>query len=158
MNKFQRNMTVSAAALVAALVMAPKSEAQGRERSHVETQARGSGRQEGRGIERRHELRENRSDRGRSSDRRDFSPAPRYRGVAPRPYAGFRGNGYRYGNGYSAFRSFGGIRFYSYCPSPGYVYISDGDYEGWVEPPYLGAIWLPSHYDQFGIWCGGHWR
>jgi hypothetical protein len=27
-----------------------------------------------------------------------------------------------------------------------------------VHPPYRGAVWVPGHYDRFGIWIGGHWR
>jgi hypothetical protein len=148
MKNVLRNVTLTAAALVAALAVAPKSEAQERFRG------RESGRFE------RHEVR--RFDRNRGFGRdgrlnRDFRRFDRDdRRFFPRHFA----PGLRYGAFHSVapFRVFRGVRFYSYCPGPAFVYINDGDYAGWVYPPYAGAVWAPGFYDRFGIWIGGHWR
>jgi hypothetical protein len=72
-----------------------------------------------------------------------------YRYVAPvRPYV-------RYGYGAAPYRLYSGFRFYSACPGPGYVYIAD---LGWVLPPFLGAVWVPGHYDIGGYWVDGFWQ
>ncbi len=52
------------------------------------------------------------------------------------------------------FRVISGIRFYNYCPGPGYVYVDDG----WVLPPYAGAVWVPGYTNRFGVFIVGHWR
>ena len=52
------------------------------------------------------------------------------------------------------YRVVSGVRFYSRCPGPGYVYLEGG----WVAPPHAGAVWVRGHHDRFGIWIGGHWR
>jgi len=111
MKKIVRNLMLSAAALVAALTVAPKSEAAWRVRVR----------------------------------------APAYR-IAPWRFVGYpyRSVGYRV----APFRTFGGFRFYSYCPGPGYVYVSDG----WVLPPYAGAIWIGGRYARGGVWIAGHFR
>lgn len=78
--------------------------------------------------------------------------APRY--VAPvRPYVRYGyGGGYAYG---APFRTYAGVRFYSSCPGPGYVYIAN---VGWGLPPFQGAVWYPGYYDDEGIWIEGCWR
>jgi hypothetical protein len=130
MNNTMRNLTLSAAALAALTVIAPKAAADDHGRGrHVEAP-------------------------------RQAVHAPAFRGnawrgpsrayVAPvRPVA-------RYGYGSRApFRVFSGFRFFSYCPGPGYVYV--GSY-GWVLPPFFGAVWIPGHYDVGGFWVEGGWR
>jgi len=128
MNTTMRNLTLSAAALAALTVIAPGASAE--ERGH------GSPRQEVR------------------------APAPRgpaYRAPARAHVAPARSVvRYGYGYGYRApFRVFSGFRFYAACPGPGYVYISD---YGWVLPPFLGAVWVPGHYDIGGFWVEGTWQ
>ena len=115
MKNLIRNLTLSAAALVAALVMAPKSEAReiarfARPGGHVRVHA------------------------------------PRRVYVAPRFYTPLRHA--------VPFRVVSGVRFYGTCPGPGYVFV-DG---GWALPPFASAVWVPAHYDRFGIRTGGHWR
>ena len=70
--------------------------------------------------------------------------APAHR-IAPYRVVGYR---------VAPFRTFGGFRFYSYCPGPGYVYVSDG----WVLPPYAGALWITGHHTRGGVWIAGHFR
>jgi hypothetical protein len=147
MRNLIRNMTLSAAALAATLVTAPT----------VSADQRGGVQRENRERQGRVESPRRDVNRGRDFDRnrdRGFHGNEGFRAhVTPRYFAP------RFVSPrYAPFQVFGGIRFYSTCPGPGYVYISDGDYEGWVYPPYLGAVWLPGHYDRFGIWCGGRWR
>jgi hypothetical protein len=147
MNNTMRNLTLSAAALAALTVIAPKAAADDRGRDH----GRGNApRQESRGNAPRQEYR-------REAPRQEFhgrvSGGYGSRGrayVAPvRPVA-------RYAYGYRApFRIFSGFRFYSACPGPNYVYISD---YGWVVPPFFGAVWIPGHYDIGGYWVDGFWR
>ena len=136
MNTKMRNLTLTAAALAALMVTAPKAAADehGRDRNRRETP--------------RQEFREERHER---NDRHEQG----YRGygrayVAPvRPVA-------RYGYGYAApFRIFSGFRFYSAYPGPNYVYIAN---YGWVVPPFFGAVWIPGHYDIEGYWVEGFWR
>ena len=113
MKKILRNVTLTAAALVAALAAAPKSEADVRI---------------GFGFH-----------AGPRAVYAPYYPYGPHRYVAP-------------------FRVFHGVRFYSYYPGPGSVYIVDGGYTGWVLPPFAGAVWVPGYYDRFGFWVGGHWR
>lgn len=167
MKTFRRTVTLSAAALVAAVMTAPNSDAQERSRGRAEAPARGSERNGGGHTDRSQGDRFNqhgggrfdrdgRSDRGRlDRDGGRFAYGPRFRGI-PRyaPYRSFVSSRFY---GFSPFRVFGGLRFYSSCPGPGYVFVSDGDCEGWVYPPYAGASWLPGHYDRFRVWIGGHW-
>jgi hypothetical protein len=122
MRTFLRNLTLSAAALVAALTMAPKSEAAWR--GHV-------------GGSIRHSV--------------VFRGAP-FRGVRGAPFRGapFRTVGFRA----APFRTFGGFRFYSYCPGPGYIYVNDG----WVLPPFPGAVWIAPHYGRGGVYIRGTFR
>jgi hypothetical protein len=131
MNTKMRNLTLTAAALAALTVTAPKAAADDRGRSQNRREAP---RQEYREHE-RHEYRE-----------RGYGRAY----VAPvRPVV-------RYGYGHAApFRTFAGFRFYSAYPGPGYVYIAN---YGWVVPPFFGAVWIPAHYDIGGYWVEGFWR
>lgn len=140
MRNQMRNLTLSAAALAAILVTAPTVSADQRGGSQRERGARTeASRREvnrGREINRRRDFDRNRGFQRNEGFRAHLAPryfAPRF--VAP-------------------FRVVSGIRFYNYCPGPGYLYVDDG----WVLPPFVGAVWAPAHYDQFGIWCGGHWR
>ncbi len=146
MNNTLRNLTLSAAALAALTVIAPRASADDRSRDR----GHGAPRQESRSFERREAPRQD----FRGNDRHEW----RGRGndghgrayVAPaRPFV-------RYGYGYRApFRVFSGFRFYAACPGPGYVYISN---YGWILPPFFGAVWVPAHYDIGGFWVEGLWR
>jgi hypothetical protein len=128
MNTTMRNLTLTAAALAALTVTAPKAAADDHGRSQNRREAP---RQEFREHE-RHEYRE------RGYGRAYVAP------VRPVRY------------GYAApFRTFAGFRFYSACPGPGYVYIAN---YGWVVPPFFGAVWIPAHYDIGGYWVEGFWR
>ena len=131
MNTTLRNLTLTAAALAALTVTAPKAAADDHGRNQNRREAP---RQEFREHE-RHEYRE-----------RGYGRAY----VAPvRPVV-------RYGYGYAApFRTVAGFRFYSAYPGPGYVYIAN---YGWVVPPFFGAVWIPAHYDIEGYWVEGFWR
>jgi len=134
MNTTMRNLTLTAAALAALMVTAPKAAADDRGRNQ---NRRESPRQE----YREHEGHEHGYGYGRGSYGRAY--------VAPRPVA-------RYGHGYAApFRIFSGVRFYSAYPGPNYVYIAN---YGWVVPPFFGAVWVPAHYDVEGYWVEGFWR
>jgi len=129
MNKLTRNLILPAAAL-AALLLAPTSEAQGfsRDRGH---EARGVERGRGRDV-RAHERMESRN-------------------VYVRPY-----RGYRYVAPYRApYRVASGIRFYPRYPGPRYVYVTGF---GWTLPPFFGAVWVPGNYDIGGFWVEGFWR
>lgn len=95
MKTLMRNLTLSAAAL-AALVAAPKSNADGPRRTETRETFRGNpGHGESHGY-----------------------------GWHDRAFV--RPTVYFYGPRYvSPFRVFAGSRFYSYCPGPGYIYIED---------------------------------
>jgi hypothetical protein len=141
MKTLMRTLTLSAAAL-AALVAAPKSDAQQFRRGGTHETLRGSPGHGGsfRGGD----------FRGRESRGHEFRGGD-FRGRALRGYGG-----YSYGRRYvSPFRVYAGSRFYSYCPGPGYIYV---DELGWVFPPFPGAIWFPGHLDRFGVRIGGFWR
>jgi hypothetical protein len=138
-----RNLTLSAAALAALTVTAPKAEAEPWRNFPLPPSP--------------HQVREMWRER-HESPRREF-----------------REHGYGYGNGYghygrayvgpvrpgvrygyaAPFRVLSGVRFFSYCPGPGYVYVAD---YGWVLPPFFGAVWIPGHYDFRGFWIEGFWR
>lgn len=128
-----RTLILSAAAL-AALVVAPTSNAEGFRRggTHAVRPFRG---ETFRGPEFR-----GREFRGGEFRGRAFLPRPAFfpgrRFVAPA-------------------RVFAGSRFYSYCPGPGYVYVDDF---GWVFPPFPGAVWIAPHAGRFGVRIGGFWR
>ena len=146
MKNLMRTLTLSAAAL-AALVAAPKSNAQEFRRGEARVTARGNpGRgnpgygNPGHGGSFRGETFRGREFRGNDWHNRGFGRQPAYF------------YGHRYG---SPFRVFAGSRFYSYCPGPDYIYIDD---LGWVFPPFAGALWAPAHFDRFGVQIGGFWR
>ena len=132
MNKLTRNLTLPAAAL-AALLLAPTSEAHGLGRG------RGATRGDTTAGTRNAARRRGPAWRGPYAWRRGTSPATRYvaHGTA-RPTV-----------------STSGFRFYSAYPGPGYVYIAG---YGWVLPPFFGAVWVPGHYDIGGFWVEGFWR
>jgi hypothetical protein len=132
MNNTMRNLTLSAAALAALMAVAPKASADDRGRGRFS-----SPHQEFRGQERREGKREDRRD-----DRRESAWRAPGRGfVAPaRSFAR---------------RLFTPVRFFSYCPGPGYAYIAN---YGWVVPPFFGAVWVPDHYDIGGFFVEGGWR
>ncbi|MGE5715773.1 MAG: hypothetical protein ACM369_03895 [Acidobacteriota bacterium] len=166
MKTLMRTLTLSAAAL-AALVAAPKSDAQQFRRGEARETFRGSPGHGGsfrggdfRGREfRGHEFRGG-DFRGREF--RGYGGYGRYGG-----YGGYgwhnRGYGYRgysyggyYGRHYvSPFRVYAGSRFYSDCPGPGYVYVDD---LGWAFPPFPGARWFRGYVDGFGVQIDGCWR
>jgi hypothetical protein len=131
MNKLTRNLILPAAAL-AALLLAPTSEAQGfRDRGHP---SRGN----------------DRGDFDRGRDRRGtgwrghaYNVAPRY--VAPRYVPPYR----------APWRATSGFRFYSTYPGPGYAWIAG---YGWTLPPFFGAVWVPPHFDIGGFRVEGFWR
>ena len=52
------------------------------------------------------------------------------------------------------YRVVGDVRLYRACPGPGYLYVGGG----WAHPPFRGAIWVPGHYNRFGVFIAGHWR
>ena len=150
MKNLMRTLTLSAAAL-AALVAAPKSNAQEFRRGGG---ARDGPRKPG-----------SRAENFRGGDSveetsADTSSAEAISAVAssaeavPRP-AFVRPPAFSYGRRYVApFRVFAGSRFYSYCPGPDYIYVDD---LGWVFPPFVGAVWVP-RFDPFGVRIGGFWR
>ncbi len=148
MNNTLRNLTLSAAALAALTVIAPKASADDRGRGRGFNAPRQELREHG-----RREIHGNTYGRGYGYGyRNEYGHGYGWRGpgryyVAPRPV-------FRYGYA-SPFRVFSGFRFYSYCPGPGYVYIAN---YGWVFPPFLGAVWVPGHYDIDGFWIEGFWR
>jgi hypothetical protein len=136
MNTRMRNMTLTAAALAALTVTAPKAVAEPWKNFPLPPSP--------------HEVREMFRERHERYEAREHGTHG-YRGyVAPvRPYA-------RYGYGYAApYRTYAGFRFHSACPGPGYVYIAN---YGWVVPPFFGAVWIPAHYDIEGYWVEGFWR
>jgi hypothetical protein len=138
MKTLMRTLTLSAAAL-AALVAAPKSNA---------------------AEFRRGEARQMRPFRGETFRGREFRGGEfrggEFRGrefrerAFVRPPAFFSG-----GRHIAPFRVFAGSRFFSYCPGPGYIHIDD---LGWVFPPFVGAMWVPAHFNRFGVQIGGFWR
>lgn len=138
MKTLMRTLTLSAAAL-AALVAAPKSNA---------------------AEFRRGEARQMRPFRGETFRGREFRGGEfrggEFRGrefrerAFVRPPAFFSG-----GRHIAPFRVFAGSRFFSYCPGPGYIYIDD---LGWVFPPFVGAMWVPAHFNRLAVQIGGFWR
>ncbi len=143
MNNTMRNLTLSAAALAALSVLAPRASADdhGRNRGRVEAR-----RQESRSFERREAPRAFRESRGREFRGRAYvAPRYRYEGSRARYVAPFR----------APFRVFSGFRFYSAFPGSGYVYVPG---YGWVLPPFFGAVWVPGHDDIDGDWVEGFWR
>jgi hypothetical protein len=167
MKNTTRNLTLSAAALAALVSIAPKASAEPWKNFPLPP----SPHQVREMLRDRHESPRlefrGRDDRGRT---RDYGN----RGYGSRDYGarGYAGRGYVYG-GYererfyaapvrpfrplglpSPFRVLSGFRFYSSCPGPGYVYIANN---GWVLPPYPGAVWIPGHYDVEGYWVEGFW-
>ncbi len=185
MNNTMRNLTLSAAALAALTVSAPKAAAQWKgfplPPSPHQMKEMIQGRQGGHGPEFR--------GRGYESPRQEFREERREHGYGNYGNRGgnygYRGNygnhgyrgygadrGYRnYGHayvspgrsyvrrgyaGYAApFRVFSGFRFYNACPGPGYVYIDD---LGWAQPPFSGAAWVPGYDDDDGFQVEGFWR
>jgi hypothetical protein len=135
MKNLMRNLTLSAAAL-AALVAAPKSNAEGPRRVETRETFRGNPGHSG-------------SFRGEAFRGGRFR-GNEFRGRAfVRPPAFFSGR-----RSIAPFRVFAGSRFYSYCPGPSYIYV---DELGWVFPPFFGAVWVP-RFDPFGVRIGGFWR
>ncbi len=151
MKTLMRTLTLSAAAL-AALVAAPKSDAQQFRHGGARETFRGNSGHGGsfrggdfRGREfRGHEF------RGGDFRGREFRGYGWHNRGFVRPPAFFYGHRY-----VSPFRVFAGSRFYSYCPGPGYIYVDD---LGWVFPPFLGAVWVPAHINGFGVRVRGFWR
>ena len=170
MKNLMRNLTMSAAAL-AALVAAPKTFAdaprraearearpfRGGERSPRGDTSRGqAGRREGyrgeafRGDSGHREAFRGEGYRGRESGTREW------RGQEWRGRSFFRSPARVSGRGYVApFRVYAGSRFFSYCPGPGYFYVSD---LGWAFPLFPGAVWVPAHYDFDGFFIEGGWQ
>jgi hypothetical protein len=149
MNNTMRNLTLTAAALAALMVAAPKAAAD--DRGHGGNRGNAP-RPESRSFQRREAPRP----AYRGNDRHEW----RERGyggrayVAPaRPFARY-GTGYGYGHA-APFRMVSVFRFYSACPGPGFVYIAN---TGWVFPPFFGAVWVPGHYDIEGFWVEGFWE
>ena len=146
MKNLMRTLTLSAAAL-AALMAAPKSDAQQFRRGETHETFHGS---PGRG------------NHGNPSygNPGHGNPGHGNRSYGNRGYGGYNRGYIRpqarfYGRPYiSPFRVFAGSRFYSDCPGPGYIYI---DELGWVFPPFAGALWVP-RFDRFGVRIGGFWR
>ena len=151
MNTKMRNLTLTAAALAALTVIAPKAAAQ----EHTRGGGRGNAPQQQQGS------RSFRGNERRESPRQEFREhgyGGYGRGVNGRAYVAPARPVVRYGHGYgyaAPFRIFSGFRFYSAYPGPGYVYIAD---LGWVVPPFFGAVWIPGHYDIGGYWVDGFWR
>ena len=136
MKTLMRTLTLSAAAL-AALMAAPKSNADGPRRMETRETFRGNPGHGG-------------SFRGEAFRGGEFR-GHEFRGRAfVRPSANFYGRRY-----IAPFRTFAGSRFFSYCPGPGYIYIDD---LGWVFPPFGGAVWVPFHLNRFGVRIGDSWR
>jgi hypothetical protein len=136
MNNTLRNLTLSAAALAALVSIAPKAAAD----EH--------GRGRGPGYAPRQEF------RAPAFHGPAFrAPGRAYGAPFARPLA--RYGSARYGYGRAPFRAFSGVRFFSYCPGPGYVYLAN---YGWALPPFFGAVWVPAHYDIGGTWVEGFWQ
>jgi hypothetical protein len=148
MNTKMRNLTLTAAALAALTVTAPKAAAEPWRNFPLPPSP--------------HEVREMFRER-HESPRREFREE-RHERYEAREHGTHGYRGYvapvrpvvRYGYGYAApYRTYAGFRFYSACPGPGYVYIAN---YGWVVPPFFGAVWIPGHYDIEGYWVDGFWR
>jgi hypothetical protein len=147
MNNTMRNLTLTAAALAALMVTAPKAAAD--DRGHGGSHGNAP-RQESRSFQRREAPRPGTRDNGRHEWRERGTGGRAY--VAPaRPFARY---GYGYGHA-APFRVVSGFRFYSACPGPGFIYIAN---YGWVFPPFFGAVWVPAHYDIGGVWVEGFWQ
>ncbi len=146
MKNLMRTLTLSAAAL-AALVAAPKSDAQQVRRGETHETFRGS------------------PGRGNHGNPSYGNPSRGNRNYGNRSYGNRSNGGYNrgfvrppafYGRRYvSPFRVYAGSRFYSYCPGPGFIYI---DELGWVFPPFPGARWFPGYVDRYGVQIDGCWR
>lgn len=166
MKNLMRNLTLSAAALAALVSIAPKADAQnwnrgqGREARPSRGAERGSRGDAFRGQAGRREGYRGEAFRG-GSGRREGIRGEGYRGRElgvrawgersfSRRSAGFYGRSYA-----SPFRVYAGSRFFSYCPGPGYFYVSD---LGWAFPPFPGAVWVPAHYDFDGFFIEGGWQ
>ncbi len=181
MNNNLRNMTLTAAALAALTLTAPKAAAQWKgfplPPSPHQVREMFQERHGGRGDDRR--------DRGNGAwgnrggyENHGNDGNRGYGNYGNRGYGNYGGYGYRgygadrgyrnyggrafvgpvrpYVRGYaSPFRVFSGFRFYNACPGPGYVYIAD---LGWALPPYASAAWIPGFYDEEGFWVEGYWR
>lgn len=156
MNDTMRTLTLSAAALAALTVIAPTASADGPFR-HVplppsphEVREMWRGRHESPRQEFREHAREFRGREFRGGEWREHGYGGWDRAyVAPRPVV-------RYAPLWATpYRVFSGFRFYAACPGPGYVYIANN---GWVLPPWFGAVWIPGHYDVDGFWVEGFWR
>ncbi|HQQ77690.1 MAG TPA: hypothetical protein PLB01_10075 [Thermoanaerobaculia bacterium] len=148
MNTKMRNLTLTAAALAALTVTAPKAAAEPWKNFPLPPSPH-----EVREMWReRHETpRQEYREHGRGGygygHRYGYGHGPVY--VAPRPVV-------RYGYGYAApYRTYAGFRFYSACPGPGYVYVAN---YGWARPPFFGAVWVPGYTDIDGFWVEGYWR
>jgi hypothetical protein len=148
MNNTMRNLTLTAAALAALMVTAPKAAADDRGHGGDRGNRGNAPRQEYRAPQRREAPRPE----FRGNDRREW----RERGYGGRAYVAPARPIARYGYGHSApFRVVSGFRFYSAWPGPGFVYIAN---TGWVFPPFFGAVWVPGHYDIGGYWVEGFWQ
>lgn len=143
MKNLMRTLTLSAAAL-AALVAAPKSSAAEFRRGGAR-QMRPFRGETFRGREFRGREFRGGEFRGRELRGHEF----RERAFV-RPPAFFSGRSY-----VTPFRVYAGSRFFSYCPGPGYFYVSD---LGWAFPPFPGAVWVPAHYDFDGFFIEGGWQ
>ena len=140
MNNTMRNLTLSAAALAALMVVAPNASAD--DRGHGRT---GSPRQEFRG--RGNPGHVNPGQVWRAPGRTFGRPSGR---VFVAPARSFARRGF-----FAPARVFSGFRFFSYCPGPGYVYVAN---YGWIVPPFFGALWVPAHYDIDGFYVEGGWN
>ncbi len=171
MNNTMRILTLTAAALAALMVTAPKAVAddRGHGGSHGNAPQQQGSRSFGGNGRHAGGLRSyggNRESYGRGG-------SGNYGGSGSRAYGGYGGYG-RYGHGYAApvrpsvrygtgygyghaapFRVVSGFRFYSACPGPNFVYIAN---YGWAFPPFFGAVWVPGHYDIGGYWVEGFWQ
>ena len=144
MNNTMRNLTLSAAALAALMVAAPKASADDRGRGRT-----GSPRQEFRGHGNPGHVNPGPVNPGqvwRAPGRTFGRPSGR---AFVAPARSFARRGF-----FAPVRVFSGFRFFSYCPGPGYVYIAN---YGWIVPPFFGAVWVPAHYDVDGFYVEGGW-
>jgi len=46
------------------------------------------------------------------------------------------------------------VRVVGVRPGPRYLLVEGA----WVLPPWSGAVWVPGHYDRFGVYVAPHWR
>lgn len=172
MNTTMRNLTLTAAALAALTVIAPKAAAQ----EHARGGGRGNNAPQQQHQSRSYQRPQAPRQEARGYDRGERHESREHAYGGNRGYGNYGGYGYRggyggyggYGRAYvapvrpvvrytyaSPFRIFSGFRFYSACPGPDYVYIAN---YGWVMPPFFGAVWIPGHYDIEGFWIDGFWR